>query len=140
MASAQADVVAALAANGTCSRHLGWLGAAVGHVIRTEISRRSLLPGRVDVRFVAVDAEPFEGISSSEARSHGTPVVERVRAFVAQSSLSAIVEIDCAARRARVSLQLSGDDPATMVLESTRLVHTSAQEISDALRQQRARG
>lgn len=132
--------MASLLADGTCARHAGWLGAIVGHAIRTEISRRSLLPGTVDVRFVAVVEEPFEGITSADVRAHGLPVIDRVKTFVASSALSAIVEIDCQARRARVSLQLAeGEQPATAVLDSTRLRHTSAQEISDALRMRRAR-
>jgi hypothetical protein len=134
----QAEALAAVIAQGTCPRHAGWLGDLVGLAIRNEAARRALLPGAVDVRFTAITEEPWEEISSADARLHGLPVISRVKAFVASSSLSAIVELDCHARRARVSLQLGDvDPPATTVLESRRLVHTTAGEISHLMRVQR---
>lgn len=134
-------MVAALIADGNCAAHASLYGALVAVAIDQEAERRAVLPGSVHLRYVEISDEPYETISPGDAMRMGRVVVTRAAGFVARSGLSAIVEVDCRALRARVTLQLADlEPPATTVLDSRRLVHTSAQEISDALRMRRVVG
>lgn len=116
-----------------CYRHGALIAACLAGVIRTEAARRVTLPGTVEVRHVLIEAEPFEQMSAPVARREGVPMIERVRAFVNGSQLSAIIEVDLGRRRARITFQLH--DGGTMTgIESDKLVHLSASELVTAIR------
>lgn len=134
--------MALLVTDGVCDRHASWMGDLMEFVLREESRTRASLPGSVSVRYATIDDEPYEEfVRERMVARRGQLVVDRVSAFVAGSGLSAIVDLDLAACRARVRLQLGEvDPPATTGIESARLVHTSAQEIADALRARRTVG
>lgn len=137
----QAEIVIALIKRGHCDRHASLLAAMTGASVREESRRRSALPGTVEVRMVQLEVEPFEPLSDVAARQDGRPVVDRVRRFILNSPLSALVELDLKTRRARVTLRMAvgEESPPETVYESQRLVHTTAHEVADALRRVAAR-
>lgn len=131
-------MVAATHSDGLCDEHASWYGRLVSWAISEEALRRSVLPGTVQVRYVDLAEPPYEVMPVNVLRRQGRQLIERAERFVAGSQLGAIVEIDFGARRARLRLQLPAPEQPTStlstVLDSARLVHTSAQEVSDALR------
>lgn len=135
---AVAEMIAvAMRPGGYCDRHAALLGAVVEAAIREEAARRHVLPGTVEVRHVQIDADPFE---TFQLVNGWKPVVSRVRKFVNGSQLGAVVEVDHAHRRARVTFQLCDErspQPRTVGIESTRLVHMTATELVIALRARR---
>ena len=137
----QAEIVYALCRRGYCDRHAALFGAMTAAAVREESARRAALPGTVEVRRVKLEPDAGEAMTAAAAKRDGDPIVDRVRKFVIGSQLSALVELDVAARRARVTLRMSSSDreqPQT-VIDSDRLVHTTPAEIADALRRAQAR-
>lgn len=102
---AQADAVHRLVRAGQCSRHAALLGDLVALTIRREREMRTVLPGTVTVRRIAIVDLPYEEATDVEVRK----TVGRLRAFVAGQPLAAIVEHDREARRFRVTCQLVSD-------------------------------
>lgn len=120
--------------DGFCGRHAGMLAELVTLVV-TEERARHVPAGVVEVRYIALGVEPYELLPNTSPRRAAEHIVSRVSQFVAGSALGATVDVDLSARRARVTLQLDDTlNPATTVIESHRLVHTSAWELATALR------
>lgn len=111
------------------------IGDLVGALARVERRNRDIRPGTVEVRMVEINAEPYELLSGGEARRGARGIVDSVARFVCDTALSAVIEIDRVAKRARVTFTLHElDEPQHTVIESNRLVHFSARELVDSLR------
>jgi hypothetical protein len=122
-----------------CDRHAIWIADLVGFAVAEERRRRAVLPGTVTMRYVTIGDPPYEDLTRDDVRRLGRTVLERVERFVGGSVLGAMVELDLRARRARVNLLLAEvAPPITTVLDSARLVHTSAHELAHAIRARRA--
>lgn len=138
LALAQAEAVARAIKSGYCHGHAVLIGDLFALELRTEAARRVVLPGTVEVRNVDIEGDPHENLDAAAARRQGYPIVERVKRFVDGSALSGLVEIDLARRRARVTLQLNDDVvPLSTVIESCRLVHMTATELTAGMRLRR---
>ncbi|HSD86084.1 MAG TPA: hypothetical protein VLB44_01170 [Kofleriaceae bacterium] len=134
-----AELVVAVRREGLCERHAAWWATLARLRILSEARRRALVPGLVLVLYGEIPDEPYEPMA--KRRDADDEVVLAVHRFVAGSPLAAVVEIDAANHRARVTLQIAGSDPLqTMQVESRRLEYLTAAEVFDGLRQRAALG
>lgn len=129
---------------GICSAHLVWLTTLASLAIVAEAERRALLPGTVLVRYLEVaDDRTFEPLTPAEVKLAAARMIEdarwgivaAARKFVSHSALAAVVELDVASGRGRLTMHVAGSEPLRdTIIDSKRLDRTSAQAVVEGLR------